>query len=167
MKSNFEFLEQDFPILAKAGALAEKYCVDDPNSALFKLGTIGETVVNLIFEYDRIDWPSENTAAARIVALRRKDILPRDVADILHALRKARNLAVHQNYESRKRQPVRQGQLRRMGGRRDRGHGIKQASPRSHLPKGATRSIPLPSGWAALLFASPKAPLCKGSCHRR
>lgn len=100
MKSNFEFLEQDFPILAKAGALAEKYCVDDPNSALFKLGTIGETVVNLIFEYDRIDWPSENTAAARIVALRRKDILPRDVADILHALRKARNLAVHQNYES-------------------------------------------------------------------
>ena len=55
MKSNFEFLEQDFPILAKAGALAEKYCVDDPNSALFKLGTIGETVVNLIFEYDRFD----------------------------------------------------------------------------------------------------------------
>ncbi|MBR2004681.1 MAG: type I restriction-modification system endonuclease [Thermoguttaceae bacterium] len=100
MKSNFEFLEQDFPILAKAGALAEKYCVDDPNSALFKLGTIGETVVNLIFEYDRLEPPSENTAAARIVALRRKDILPRDVADILHALRKARNLAVHQNYES-------------------------------------------------------------------
>ena len=100
MKSNFEFLERDFPLLAKAGALAEKYAVDDPNSALIKLGMIGETVVNLIFEYDRLEPPSENNAASRIVALRRKDILPRDVADILHALRKARNLAVHQNYES-------------------------------------------------------------------
>lgn len=65
MYSNFAFLAQDFPVLANFGLLAEKYCYSDSNSCLMKLGMIGETVVNLMFTYDRITLPSENTAVIR------------------------------------------------------------------------------------------------------
>lgn len=49
MKSNFEFLNRHFPVLANFGELAEKYCCSDSNSCLMKLGMIGGTIVNLIF----------------------------------------------------------------------------------------------------------------------
>ena len=100
MYSNFAFLAQDFPVLANFGLLAEKYCYSDSNSCLMKLGMIGETVVNLMFTYDRITLPSENTAANRITALFREGLLTQDLVDILHALRKIRNKAVHENYAS-------------------------------------------------------------------
>lgn len=65
-----------------------------------KLGMIGETVVNLMFTYERIMPPSENTAVNRIGVLFREGLLTQDLVDILHALRKARNKAVHENYFS-------------------------------------------------------------------
>ena len=46
--------------------LAEKYCYSDSNSCLMKLGMIGETIVNLMFTYDRIALPQDNTAVARM-----------------------------------------------------------------------------------------------------
>lgn len=100
MSSNFEFLKSEFPVLANLGMQAEKYCFSDPNSCLMKLGMIGETIVNLMFTYDKIPFPHENTAVVRIDVLQREGLLNRDLADILHAVRKARNKAVHQNYES-------------------------------------------------------------------
>lgn len=100
MVSNFEFLEKDFPVLANFGELAEKYCYSDSNSCLMKLGMIGETIVNLMFTYDRIALPQDNTAVARIDALVREGLLTRDLATILHGLRKIRNKAVHENYSS-------------------------------------------------------------------
>ena len=78
MVSNFEFLEKDFPVLANFGELAEKYCYSDSNSCLMKLGMIGETIVNLMFTYDRIALPQDNTAMARIDILVRNGLLTRD-----------------------------------------------------------------------------------------
>ena len=100
MKSNFEFLQGKFPVLANFGGLAEQYCYSDSNSCLMKLGMIGETIVNLIFSYDGIPLPYDNTAVVRIDTLLREGLITRDLADILHAIRKARNRAVHQNYAS-------------------------------------------------------------------
>ena len=100
MGSNFAFLESDFPILAQFGQKAEVYLYSDSNSCLMKLGMIGETIVNLMFTYDRIALPTENTAVNRIAALSREGLLTQDLVDILHALRKARNKAVHDNYAS-------------------------------------------------------------------
>ena len=57
MTSNFDFLEKEFPVLANFGRLAEQYCYSDSNSCLMKLGMIGETIVNLIFTYDKIPFP--------------------------------------------------------------------------------------------------------------
>lgn len=100
MKSNFDFLDQDFPVLANFGKLAEQYLFSDANSCLMKLGMIGETVVNLMFTYDNIPIPDDNTAVKRINILQDEGLLTRDLTDILHALRKMRNKAVHENYAS-------------------------------------------------------------------
>ena len=100
MKSNFSFLQSTFPVLANFGRLAEQYCYSDSNSCLMKLGMIGETIVNLIFSYDRIPLPYDNTAVVRIDTLLREGMITRDLSDILHALRKVRNKAVHENYSS-------------------------------------------------------------------
>ena len=100
MASNFGFLQNEFPALADFGSFAEKYCYSDSNSCLMKLGMIGETIVNLIFTYDRIPLPYDNTAVARINTLHREGLLDQDLCDILHSLRKIRNRAVHQNYSS-------------------------------------------------------------------
>jgi len=100
MKSNFAFLKDNFPVLANFGELAEKYLYSDSNSCLMKLGMIGETIVNLIFTYDRIPLPYDNTAVKRIDTLFREGMISRDLVDVLHALRKIRNKAVHENYAS-------------------------------------------------------------------
>lgn len=87
--------------MANFGELAEKYLYSDSNSCLVKLGMIGETIVNLIFTYDdRIPLPHDNTAVKRIDTLFREGLIPRDLVNILHALRKIRNKAVHENYSS-------------------------------------------------------------------
>ena len=100
MESNFDFLSKDFPVLANFGKLAEQYCFSDSNSCLIKLGMLGETIVNLMFTYDGVKLPYDNTAVTRIDTLMREGLLPRDLCDILHALRKARNKASHENYAS-------------------------------------------------------------------
>lgn len=100
MKSNFDFLNKDFPVLANFGKLAERYCFSDPNSCLIKVGMIGETIVNLMFTYDGVALPYDNTAATRINALMREGLLTAELCDILHILRKARNKATHENYGS-------------------------------------------------------------------
>lgn len=100
MSNNFDFLQNDFPVLAQFGQKAEAYLYSDSNSCLMKLGMIGETIVNLMFTYDRIALPFENTAVNRIATLFREGLLTQDLVDILHALRKTRNKAVHDNYAS-------------------------------------------------------------------
>ena len=106
MASNFKFLETEFPVLANFGNLAEQYCYTDPNSCLMKLGMIGETIVNLMFTYDKIPVPYDNSAVNRINALSAEGLLTRDLTDILHALRKVRNKAVHENYSESSDCPV-------------------------------------------------------------
>ena len=100
MKSNFTFLETAFPVLYQFGKQAETYLYSDSNSCLMKLGMIGETIVNLMFTYDKLPLPIENTSVKRIEVLSREGLLTQDLVDILHALRKARNKAAHENYTS-------------------------------------------------------------------
>lgn len=100
MPSNFDFLREEFPILADFGCLAERYCYSDPNSCLMKLGMIGETIVNLMFAYDKLPLPFDQTAASKIDILFREGLIDRELCDILHSLRKVRNKAAHENYAS-------------------------------------------------------------------
>lgn len=98
--SNFDFLAERFPLLAHLGRLAEKYVYSDSNSCLFKLGMMGENMVKLMFDYDGIELPHEDKAVNRINKLRREELLDDDTASLFHALRKVRNQAGHDSYES-------------------------------------------------------------------
>jgi len=101
MNSNFSFLATTFPALEKLGSLAESYLYSDPNSCLYKLGVLAETVVNYMFELDGLTPPAvDNTAANRIKMLKREGMLPREIGDILYVLRTKRNEAVHAGHDS-------------------------------------------------------------------
>lgn len=98
--ANFEFLKEKFPALANYGTLAEKYCYSDPNSCLIKLGKMGESIVNLMYQYDRVEFPYDNKADKRINKLWQEGYIDNELTAMLHALRKVRNKATHEDYGS-------------------------------------------------------------------
>ena len=100
MANNFSFLSEKFPSLASLGSHAEKYCYDDSNSCLIKLGMIGETIVNLIISTEKLNVSSDANAADRIRIILHEDLITDDLANILHELRKNRNKAAHEQYAS-------------------------------------------------------------------
>lgn len=101
LKSNFDFLEKRWPLLASIGNTAEKYIYTDSNSCLIKLGQFAETIVHLMFKLDGMQEPDkENTNDNRIKILKKEGLIPKEIDDILFALRKTRNVAVHDLYES-------------------------------------------------------------------
>ena len=101
MNSNFSFLADMFPELEKTGNLAEGYLYSDPNTCLFKLGTFAELIVKYMFDMDGIAPPKvDNTHQTRLKILWQEGLLPRDINDIFFVLRKKRNAAVHDGYDS-------------------------------------------------------------------
>ena len=101
MKSNFEFLKRYWPALAQIGAAAENYVYSDPNSCIYKLGMFGERLILEIFAFEHIPEPTnDNTHANRIRLLKREGLIPKKIDDILYALRKNRNDAVHNGSDS-------------------------------------------------------------------
>lgn len=101
LKSNFDFLEKRWPLLASIGSTAEKYIYTDSNSCLIKLGQFAESVVHIMYKLDGMNEPDkENSNDNRIKILKKEGLIPKDIDDILFALRKTRNIAVHDLYES-------------------------------------------------------------------
>jgi len=99
--SNFEYLNVYYPQLAKLGSAAECYLYSDPNACIYKLGLLSETIVNAIFDIEKLSIPEEkNTLANKIRLLKRENILPKIIDDILYALRIRRNNAVHAGLDS-------------------------------------------------------------------
>ena len=99
--SNFDFLQKEWPLVAKLAQTAENYIYDDPNSCLIKLGMLAEHIVSYIVDVNGIVMLEDaNTQADKIRQLKAKALLPRDIDDILYGLRKARNEAVHAKLDS-------------------------------------------------------------------
>jgi len=100
VNSNFSFLADKFPTLEKLGALAESYIYADPNACLYKLGMVAELTVKYMFELDKLEPPKvDDTLSNRIRVLKKEGMLPRDIGEILYALRTKRNIAVHEGHD--------------------------------------------------------------------
>ena len=95
MKSNFQFMEAYWPDMAHLGEAAESYLYSDPNACIYKLGLLGEQLVSELLSYEKIIIGEGATHAEKILAAKRKGLLPQNIDDILYALRKGRNEAVH------------------------------------------------------------------------
>lgn len=101
MKSNFEYLKRYWPGLAQIGAAAENYLYSDPNACIYKLGMFGERLILEIFAFEHIPEPTvDNTHSNRIRLLKREGLIPKKIDDILYAIRKTRNNAVHSGEDS-------------------------------------------------------------------
>ena len=101
MKSNFEFLNRYWPVLAQLGANAENYLYSDPNACIYKLGMFAERLVQEILVFEHMDEPkTDNTHANRIRLLKRAGLLPHEIDNTLYVRRKTRNSAVHAGTDS-------------------------------------------------------------------
>ena len=95
MKSNFEFLSLYWPDIAQIGAAAESYLYTDPNACIIKLGMAAERITSEALRIENITLAEESAQVNRIKVLDREGLLPQNINNILFALRKARNDAVH------------------------------------------------------------------------
>jgi type I restriction enzyme R subunit len=93
--ANFAFLETHDPQLVRLAGLAERYFAEDPNTCLFKLRQFGELLATTVAaRYAMLDVPEE-TQSDRLRRFKDRGVLPPDVLDLFHDIRKAGNDAVH------------------------------------------------------------------------
>lgn len=100
--SNFAFLKEKWPILENLGRLAERNLYIDSNTTFIKCGMFGEIVVQYMFSMEEIDdtlISHDNNHNNRIKLLKKEDLIPEDIDNILHMLRIKRNNAAHSGYE--------------------------------------------------------------------
>jgi type I restriction enzyme R subunit len=91
---NFEFLDTYDGRVAKLARQAEDYVYLDPDSCLFKLRLIIETMARTVVELQSPNYATSDLGTM-LGALQRSGILPRSTADSMHAIRRDGNAAVH------------------------------------------------------------------------
>jgi type I restriction enzyme R subunit len=94
--SNFAFLSGHDPQLMPLGALAERYFRDDPGTAIIKLRQFAELLSKLIAAHHALYLGDRETFEDTLRRLSFERIVPKEAADVFHALRKAGNRAVHE-----------------------------------------------------------------------
>lgn len=96
MSVNFDYLRALSPDLHRFAVLAEKYFVEDANTSLIKCRQFGEHMVREIAARAGVyDAAATETVYELLLRLSTQQILPREVADILHAVRRSGNTATH------------------------------------------------------------------------
>lgn len=95
MKSNFSFLESQYPELSKLGILAERNVFQDPSTSLAKLRIFTEKLSKIIAEFEDLTEALTQDQVGRLNTLKEEGILPEAMLDIFHKIRKSGNKAAH------------------------------------------------------------------------
>lgn len=98
---NFQFLGEHDPQLLEFAARAERYVLDDPNTALIKLRQLAEDLAEDAAAYNRVALPPMADFTVILRELARRDIITREMAEIFHGIRKAGNAAAHEGAGTR------------------------------------------------------------------
>jgi len=93
---NFGFLARQEPKLVQLGALAERYFRDDPSTCLFKVRQFAELLAKQIAARHRAYEGDKETFEETLRRLSFDRVLPREVADVFHQLRRLGNVAAHE-----------------------------------------------------------------------
>lgn len=96
VSANFDFLGPYDKRLVTLGGLAERYFRDDPPTAIFKLRQFAELTAKMIAARHAAYREGGETFEETLRRLSYERIIPKEVADIFHALRKAGNVAAHE-----------------------------------------------------------------------
>ena len=94
--SNFHFLSGHDARLARLGALAERNFRDDPSTAIIKLRQLAELLSKLVAAHHALYRDERESFEETLRCLSYERIIPKEAADIFHALRKVGNVAVHE-----------------------------------------------------------------------
>src|SRR5215813_9445277 len=94
-RSNFAFLSVHNAQFVQLGLLAERYFQDDPCTAIIKLRQFAELLSKTIAAHQAAYVGDRETFEETLRRLSYDRIIPKEVADVFHALRKAGNRAVH------------------------------------------------------------------------
>lgn len=92
---NFEILRADWPELASLGGFAEQYAQSDPNSALIKLRSFVEQMVETIYHIHAFQKPYQANLNDLLNEACFRQLAPETVLGKLHAIRKKGNNAAH------------------------------------------------------------------------
>ncbi len=95
---NFQFLKQINPLLVELGARAERYALDDPNTAMIKVRQLGELLAQSVAAKYGIDTTLDGQHKDQrtlIDDLYRSRALPPEIKDRFHEIRKEGNQANH------------------------------------------------------------------------
>lgn len=96
MSANFGHLKEVSPELHRLGTLAERFFAEDANTSLIKSRQFGEYMVKEIAALSGVyDPAARETTHDLLRRLATQQVLPREVADIFHAVRKSGNEATH------------------------------------------------------------------------
>lgn len=95
--SNFGFLSDHDAKLVTLAAQAERYFRDDPVVTLVKLRQFAELMSKLIAARHALYMGERETFEETLRRLSFERIVPREAADVFHALRKTGNIAVHES----------------------------------------------------------------------
>lgn len=94
--ANFGFLGAHDNRLMVLGGFAERYFRDDPSTSIVKLRQFAELMSKLIAAHHAAYRNERETFDEILRRLSYDRIIPREVADVFHALRKSGNAAVHE-----------------------------------------------------------------------
>jgi type I restriction enzyme, R subunit len=96
LSANFGHLEQLSPELFRLGVLAERFFADDANTSLIKSRQFGEYMVKEIAALSGVyETESRETTNELLRRLTAQQIIPREIANVFHAVRKSGNDAAH------------------------------------------------------------------------
>src|SRR5215471_10827232 len=94
--SNFAFLSVHDAQLVQLGAVAERYFRDDPGTAILKLRQFAELLSKTIAAHHALYIGARETFEETLRRLSFERVIPKEAADLFHALRKAGNKAAHE-----------------------------------------------------------------------
>jgi type I restriction enzyme, R subunit len=93
--ANFAFLVAHDRLLDHLGALAERHFAEDPSTCLMKLRQFGEVLAQRVAARAGLYTSTDENQAEPLGRLRDAGLMPREVGELFHGLRKAGNAAAH------------------------------------------------------------------------
>jgi len=94
-KHNFEFLKNDWEILSRVGELAERNLFQNPNLAISELRKFAESITKYILAKEEIKEERNTTQEDRLKVLFYDQTIPKEIYDLLNAIRIKGNKATH------------------------------------------------------------------------
>lgn len=97
---NFHFLKDEYPELHKLASIAERLLFIDSPACIVKIRMIAEKATKLMAEFEGECELNKSDQLDRINRLQQTGIVPWEMSDILHKIRKSGNRAAHEGIGS-------------------------------------------------------------------